>query len=337
LLIVGDVTLPADAYKLPQISPRAIQHPADRAASAALHQVPYLDQVIRKLIELGYERALRQAYLGSGVRLGQQQLPRIWALEREVFNVLDIPEVPDLYLTQFPIANAMVIGAAQPIIVVNSETVRLLDENGLRAVFAHEAAHVLSDHVLYGTALQILILLGQSVRLPLLAGLPLRAVLTALLEWARAAELTCDRASAVVTRDPMAVCRVLMTISAGEAVDELNLDAFMAQGIDYTERGRGLERLSRLLIDLNLTHPMPVRRAHELLKWVREGEYDRIVDGEYIRRGEEPPPREEADAASKHYADRVKGAFTQAGESISDVGKQLSDWLNRQRGDSGDD
>jgi Zn-dependent protease with chaperone function len=331
------VTLPADAYKLPQISPRAIQHPADRAAAAALHQVPYLDQVIRKLIELGYERALRQAYLGSGVRLGQQQLPRIWALEREVFNVLDIPEVPDLYLTQFPIANAMVIGAAQPIIVVNSETVRLLDENGLRAVFAHEAAHVLSDHVLYGTALQILILLGQSVRLPLLAGLPLRAVLTALLEWARAAELTCDRASAVVTRDPMAVCRVLMTISAGEAVDELNLDAFMAQGIDYTERGRGLERLSRLLIDLNLTHPMPVRRAHELLKWVREGEYDRIVDGEYIRRGEEPPPREEADAASKHYADRVKGAFTQAGESISDVGKQLSDWLNRQRGDSGDD
>ena len=334
---MGEVTLPADAYKLTQISPRAIQHPADRAAAAALHQVPYLDQVIRKLIEMGYERALRQAYLGSAVRLGQDQLPRIWSLEREVFNVLDIPEVPDIYLTQFPIANAMVIGAAQPIIVVNSETVRLLDDNGLRAVFAHEAAHVLSDHVLYGTALQILILLGQSVRLPLLAGLPLRAVLAALLEWARAAELTCDRASAVVTRDPMSVCRVLMTISAGEAVDELNLDAFMSQGIDYTEKGRGLERLSRLLIDLNLTHPMPVRRAHELLKWVRGGEYDRIVGGEYIRRGEEPPPREEADAASKHYADRVKVAFTQAGESISDVGKQLGDWLQRQRGDSGDE
>ena len=53
-------SLPADAYKLDQISPRAIQHPADRAATAALQQVPYLDQVIRKLIELGYERALRQ-------------------------------------------------------------------------------------------------------------------------------------------------------------------------------------------------------------------------------------------------------------------------------------
>jgi Zn-dependent protease with chaperone function len=322
--------LPAGAYKLDGISPTAIQHPADRAATAALQQVPYLDAVIRKLIELGYERAYRQAYLGSAVRLGDSQLPHIWSLEREVFNVLDLPEVPDLYLTQFPMANAMVIGAGQPIIVLNSETVRLLDQNGLRAVLAHEASHVLSDHVLYGTALQILLLLGRA-RLPLLAGLPLRAIVSALMEWFRAAELTCDRGAAVVTRDPLAVCRVLMTISAGEAVSELNLDAFMSQGLDYTERGSGLERLTRLLIDLQITHPMPVRRAHELLRWVREGEYDRIIDGEYVRRGEEPPPREAAEEARNHYADRVKGAFQGAGESIADVGKQLSDWLERTR------
>jgi Zn-dependent protease with chaperone function len=331
------MSLPADAYKLDQISPRALQHPADRAATAALQQVPYLDAVIRKLIELGYERAVRQIHLGSAIRLGDSQLPRIWVLERESFNVLDLPEVPDLYLTQWPIANAAVFGSGKPILVLNSEIVTLLDDEGLRAVMAHEAAHVLADHVLYGTALQILILLGRSIRLPLLAGLPLRAVTAALLEWFRAAELTCDRAAAVVTRDPLAVCRVLMTLSAGAAVSELNLDAFMAQGLDYTEKGRGLERLSRLMIDLNLTHPMPVRRAHELLGWVREGEYDRIIGGEYIRRGEEPPPREEADAASKHYADRVRGAFKDAGESVADVGKQLSDWLDRTRDKSADD
>jgi Zn-dependent protease with chaperone function len=321
------MTLPAGAYKLDQISPRAIQHPADRAATAALQSVPYLDAVIRKLIELGYERALRQYFLGSSVRLGDRQLPRYWALEREVFNVLDLPEVPDLYLSSLPIANAFVFGAGQPIVMVSSELVDLLDEDGVRVVMAHEAAHVLCDHVLYGTALQILVRLSS--RLPLLAGLPIRAVTAALMEWYRAAELTCDRAAAVVTRDPLAVNRVLMTLAAGAAASELDLDAFMAQGLDYTERGRGLERLSRLLIDLNLTHPMPVKRAHELLKWVREGEYDRIIDGEYVKRGEEPPPREEADAASKHYADRVKGAFKDAGESIGDVGKQLSDWLDR--------
>jgi hypothetical protein len=195
---------------------------------------------------------------------------------------------------------------------------------------AHEAVHVLSEHVLYGTALQIL--LGLSSRLPLLAGLPLMAVRAALLEWSRAAELTCDRGAAAVTREPMAVCRSLMALAGGQASGELNLDAFIAQGLEYREKGSGLEKLTRLLIDLNITHPMPVRRIHELLKWVREGDYDRIVDGSYIRRGEEPPPREEAEAAGSHYGERVRDAFRGAGESMQEVGQQLGDWLSRQRG-----
>src|SRR5438270_2864177 len=127
------MSLPAEAYKLDQISPRAFQHPADRAATAALEQVPYLDQVVRRLIQLGYERALRQASLGASVRLGQDQLPHIWALHSEAFNVLDVPEVPDLYVTQFPIANAVTIGAGKPMVVLLSELVDLLDEEQLRA------------------------------------------------------------------------------------------------------------------------------------------------------------------------------------------------------------
>ena len=80
-----------------------------------------------------------------------------------------------------------------------------------------------------------------------------------------------------------------MVLSAGAAAEHLNLDAFLKQGMDYSEKGTGLERLSRLLQDLQVTHPLPVKRVRELLDWVREGDYDRIVGGEYMRRGEEPP------------------------------------------------
>jgi Zn-dependent protease with chaperone function len=325
------MTLPESAYQLEGISPRAFQHPADRAATAALKQVPYLDAVVRKLIELGYERAMRQAYLGSSVRLGQEQLPHIWVLEREVFHVLDLDDVPDLYLTQYPVANALTFGSGRPVIVLNSELVELLDADGLRAIVAHEAAHVLSDHVLYMTALVILVQLGASVRLPIFAGLPLLAIRTALLEWARAAELSCDRAAALVTRDPIVVCRSLMTLSGGAAVDQLNLDAFMKQGLDYDEKGSGLDRLTRLFMHLNITHPMPVRRTHELLNWVRSGDYDRIKDGSYLRRGQEPPLREEAEAAQNHYGQRVRDAFKDAGDSLNDVGEQLGEWLAKQK------
>lgn len=323
------MSVPEATWKLEGISPRAYQHPADRAATAALQKVPYLDDVVRKLIALGYERALRSASLGASVRLGEEQLPAIWALHRQVFNTLDIEDVPDLYLTQFPLANAYAIGVEKPIVVLNSELVQLLDDEGRRAVLAHEAAHVHSDHMLYGTALLILSRIGTSVRIPLLAGLPLLAIRLALLEWSRAAELSCDRATALVTRDPQAVCRAMMTLSAGTAASELNLDAFITQGMDYKEGATGLERMTRLLQDLNVTHPLPVRRVHELLKWVREGDYDRMVRGDYMRRGEEPEAREEAEAAAAFYGDRVGSAIQQAGTSISEVGQQLGDWLKR--------
>jgi Zn-dependent protease with chaperone function len=329
------VTLPAEAWKLDGISPRAYQHPADRAAAAALQKVPYLDEVVRRLISLGYERALRAVALGAGVRLGQEQLPHIWVLHRECFNALDMQKVPDLYMTQMPIANATTIGTDRPMVVLNSELVRLLDDNGRRAVLAHEAGHVHSDHVLYQTALIILLRLGGSVRLPILAGLPLMAIQFALLEWFRAAELSSDRAAALVTRDPLAVCRALMVISAGEAAQQLSLDAFIAQAMDYDEGGQGLERITRLLQDMSLTHPMPVRRVHHLLAWVRSGDYDRIIRGDYVRRGEEPPLRKEAEAAQAHYGNRVADAFGAAGSSISEVGQQLGDWLAKNR--NGDD
>jgi Zn-dependent protease with chaperone function len=328
------MSLPVDAYKLPGISPRAYQHPADRAATAALQRVPYLDQVVRKLIALGYERALRMASLGASVRLGQEQLPHIWVLHRQVFNVLDIERVPDLYLTQFPLANAATFGTERPVVILNSELVRLLDEDGRRAVLAHEAAHIHADHVLYQTALLILLRVGTA-GLPALAGLPLMAIRLALLEWSRGAELSCDRAAAIVTRDPLAVSRALMILAAGEAAADLNLDAFIAQAMDYDVGGSGLERITKLLQDMNVTHPLPVRRVRMLLDWVRSGDYDRIIGGEYVRKGDEAPLREEADAAQAHYSERIGDAFSQAGSSIAEAGDQLAKWLARQRGGGG--
>lgn len=326
-------TLPSEGYRLTGISARAFQHPADRAATAALGAIPYLDTVVRKLIELGYERALRQSYLGSSVRLSEDQLGDVWREHNIAYATLDMAEVPDLYLTQFPSPNAMAIGAKHPIVVVQSELVRLLDKPQRRAVFAHEAAHILADHQLYRTALAILVLLTRSARLPL----PLAPVRTALMEWGRAAELSADRAAAVVTRDPLVVCRTLMSLAGGVMVEELDLDVFMRQGLDYTEGGGGIERLTRLMIDLGVTHPLPVKRTHELMAWVRSGEFDRIVgSGEYPHRDDPVDPRADGGEAVTFYSERIRDAFRDAGESINSVGQQLAGWLRGSGSEDGE-
>jgi len=333
-------TLPED-QRLVSISPRAFEHPADRAATAALQSIPMLDTVVRKLIEFGYERALRQTLLASSVRLGPEQLPHVWADYNAVLARLDMPDVYDLYLTQFPMANAAAIGSGKPMIVVNSRTIELLDELELRTVLGHEAAHVLADHVLYRTALIILLRLTAFGRLPAIAGLPLMGVKLALLEWFRAAELSCDRAGALVTRDPMVTCRTLMVLAGGTASSKLDLNVFVAQAAEYEEAGSGWDRLSRLSTELSQDHAVPVRRVRELMLWVQSGDYDRILRGEYIRRGEEPGLREEAETAKDFYVERFRGFFRDAGEaaqkagdSLADAGDRLSEWLRNRPSDA---
>jgi len=47
-------------------------------------------------------------------------------------------------------------------------------------------------------------------------------------------------------------------------------------------------------------------------------------------------PRAEAGDAVAHYAERFKNVFRDAGESINDVGKQVSDWLRGPEKPGGD-
>ncbi len=51
--------LPED-QRLKDISPKAYEHPADRAATAALQQIPMMDTILRKVIEFGERSILQQ-------------------------------------------------------------------------------------------------------------------------------------------------------------------------------------------------------------------------------------------------------------------------------------
>jgi Zn-dependent protease with chaperone function len=338
-------TLPEDVKPYPGISSKAYEHPADRAATAALKAVPMLDTVVRKLIEWGYERALRQAFLANSVRIGENQLPDVWASHLGVCKILDMPDIYDLYVTWGVLGGAQAIGSGKPMVVIDSGLLRRLGPGEQRVVLAHEVGHILSDHVLYMTALNILLSASMSVPFPV--GLPLRAVRAVLLEWYRAAELSCDRAATLAVRDPRIVCRTLMVIGAGMSADQLNLDAFMTQAMEYETWDDPSDRVRRFFAEINRTHPYAVRRVSEVMKWVQSGDYDRIQRGEYRTRDQETRPREEAGDAVEFYAERFREIFREMGENIAALGsqvggaaEQVADWIRSRGGgprDGGED
>jgi Zn-dependent protease with chaperone function len=331
--------LPDNIEPFPQISSKAYEHPADRAATAALKAVPMLDTVVRKLVEFRYERALRQFYLGNSVKVSERQLPDLWASHVGVCRILDMPVVYDLYVSDMLFPNAHTIGSRNPIVVCDSTLYQRLGQGERRVVLAHEVGHILSDHVLYLTALDILMRAGGN--LPMMLGLPLRAVQAVLLEWMRAAELSCDRAATLAVRDPRIVCRTLMVTAGGLPAGQLDLDAFMGQAMEYENWEDSADRVRRFFNEIGATHSYAVRRVSEVMTWIQSGEYDRIIRGEYRRRGDETNVREEAGDAMEFYANRFRELFRELGENVTNFGSQVGDmsqqvaeWL-RNRGSGG--
>src|SRR5690625_1931201 len=160
---------------LDEISPAAWEHPADRAALAALRRVPGFDEVLRKLFGLFGEKPIRWAFQANAVRVSEKQFPRVHRLYREVLETLDSPEEYELFVSQTPLVNAGAYGMDRPFIVLNSGTLALLDDDELTFLLGHELGHILSGHVLYRTMLVLLIRLAQQ-GFPIV-GLAPRAVL----------------------------------------------------------------------------------------------------------------------------------------------------------------
>jgi Zn-dependent protease with chaperone function len=320
--------------RFPEISAQGFAHPADRAATAAIRTVPGLDRVIKLLSEHGYERRLRQLFLGNSVRLGADQLPAVWGLQERCAVVLDVEPCPKLYVTQEPVGQGLTIGTNGPLTLVSSGLVASYSEAELGSVLAHEMGHVLADHVGLTTTLQLLqMILRGVIRTVPLAGVPLAALYMALLEWSRAAELTADRASAIVTGEPLVLCQTLMRI-AGGPVQGMNLDAFIRQATEYEGEPDPFARYSRFFSEIMATHPFPVRRVRELIDWVSAGELDRIRSGSYVRRGQEPPVSAEFDAAFQHYRRRFGVILERAGDGLSSVVDRISTWLRGSQGDT---
>ena len=67
-------------------------------------------------------------------------------------------------------------------------------------------------------------------------------------------------------------------------------------------------------------------RAGELQRWIEGGEYNRILAGEYIRRGQEPPPlSEDFKNAGGYYSDAARDAVN----TVTDVMAKARDAFNQ--------
>jgi Zn-dependent protease with chaperone function len=261
------------------------------------------DVLLKRLAGLFSDRSLRLLFLASSVRASTEQFPQLYSLLLDGSSILDLPEVPELFIFQDPTPNAMALGSDKPFIVITTGMVDLLDEEEIRFTIGHELGHVLSGHAVYRTMLFHLTRLATRLAWFAIGYIGLRVIIAGLEEWYRKSELSCDRAGVLAGQDPAAGRRALMKLAGGSRMSELSHDAFHQQAQEYDAVPDVREGLIKLLQLQGNTHPFAVIRFAELDRWVAEGEYEAILSGDYPRREDDPDVSvtDEMRAAARSY------------------------------------
>ena len=324
---MADVPAARPRKILTQIAPVSWEHAADRAALQSLRSVPGFDEVVKKVYAFVGERGVRLLFQADAVRVGPTQFPRLNQLYTDVVTTMDWPKRPDLFVSQTPFVNAGAYGMDSPFIVINSGALKLLDDDEMRALLGHELGHVMSGHALYHTILALILYVGFS-SLPFLAGIALLPVRYALLEWYRKSEMSSDRAGLLASQDPPAALRMFLKMAGGGDMSQMDLDAFLVQAKEYEESGGPLDRIFQILNTLDRTHPFNTLRAAELQRWIEAGHYDRIVGGEYTRRGpdaDKRPVENDIDEARDHYMKEAKAVVNDVMDGAKRAAQAFSD------------
>src|SRR5437879_12154756 len=78
---------------------------------------------------------------------------------------------------------------------------------------------------------------------------------------------------------------MFLKMAGGGDMAEMDLNTFLVQAKEYEETGGALDRVFKILNTLGASHPFNTLRAAELQRWIEAGHYERVLGGEYTRRG----------------------------------------------------
>ncbi|MDP1552148.1 MAG: M48 family metallopeptidase, partial [Methanobacteriaceae archaeon] len=272
-----------DKKTLYQLKSYEYEHEFDRKALETLEGTPGLEKLARKFNKHAIERVMRLQYTGSALKVNKNNFPDIYKLLEEACEILQINIIPDLYISWDYSINGFTTGSENPLIVLHSGALDLLNQDELLYLIGHEVGHIKSGHMLYHEMGEVIPILGDLIASATLGlggivGIGLEA---ALFHWYRMSELSADRAGLLVCQNNDAVISALMKMSGvpKEFYDKIKIEDFIQQarefqGYDYDS----LDKVAKAATIMWQEHPWTVMRAHEILKWFESGKYEEILE-----------------------------------------------------------
>lgn len=272
----------------PGVDASAFMHPSDREAMKKLARLPGMQTLLRRISGGYIERMYRMLNIAERVKVTPKQCPRIYNLFKEAARILDIKEIPEIYLSTVYVPNAMTFGIEKYSVVLLTGLVDLLDEEELLFVIGHELSHIKSSHMMYKTLLYILTFVGMEIfgiffKVAAITFFPIEM---ALRNWERKAEMTCDRGGLLVVQNKEIAQRALVKLAgySKNLLSDINMDEILKQADELKNMDdETFVRAMKVYHNMFRSHPFPIIRIKELHNWSQSNQYQRILKGDYVK------------------------------------------------------
>ncbi len=222
----------------------------DRQSRVAFENTKPVALAVEASVRL-FKHIGRHQLLGHAVKVSERQFSRIHGITKTAADTLQIT-MPQVFVVNSPTFNAGTLGTNDDsFIMVHSALLEHYSDEELLTVIGHECGHIHNSHVAYLTALHYLTYMA-GMFVPWI----LQPALVALRTWSRRAEITCDRAGMLVSRDQPAAERAITKLAVGsrKLYEEFNLDAFLEQ---HEEGTHGIGKY----MEVFATHPWLPKRV----------------------------------------------------------------------------
>ena len=258
----------------------SLMHPEDRQAIRAMEALPTLSTICRIIQDKALEKYARAQLIGDGIRLGPNQMPRLYRLLTDVCEAFRMKDIPEFYLKMDRVPNAYTQGEAHPLITITSGLVEIMSENDIRTVLAHECGHILFKHLRYTLAAKV-IFAGANSTIGKMANLAAFGALAALEQciyrWQRMSEYSADRASMLFAGNITDAIRVQLLLAGGlrELPENINIGEYVKQSEDFVRifKPNNAEGWIANLTLISQDHPYASSRCVELDAFSKKSEF----------------------------------------------------------------
>ena len=249
------------------------QHDDDRGAFLSLKKIKAFDKAVDWVIENTVEKVTDVQQIGSSISMNEEAAPKLYDLVHDIANTLDVDIIPQTYTRWGYDIYITTDGDKHPKMIINTGTIDLLTPDEQRFMIGHEFGHIKSNHLKY-----LLLCRYWSMYESYIPGSTLLQI--PLFYWSRMTDLTADSVGLLACQDINVALKTMIKMAgAPEALyDNLNVDAFIEQAESFKLSKMGImNKIVEKISIMDNAAPWMVRRASELLKWHKSGEYDAII------------------------------------------------------------